>query len=351
MATNAAPIIVRRKKGGDHGAHHGGAWKVAYADFVTAMMAFFLLLWLLNSTTQEQRSGISEYFNAASVSRTTSGAGQILGGATITLDGPQRGRGAPVGLPVPSPDSKPSEQDAESEDRVEAGTRDERVKDPDNAGRNPEAPKKELTQSQMEEIMRRREERMFEEVEQALKRAVETRPELRRLAENLIVERTEEGLRIQIVDQDQTSMFARGSAVPYQHTRQLLEMVAHAVAGLPNKIAISGHTDATPYARGSSYTNWELSTDRAHAARREMLHFGLAGERITRVVGRADTEHLVKDDPESARNRRLSITLLRQAPVPPAVNETMPRPAAAVSPPPPVVSRSSGLALPPSSGN
>jgi len=320
MATNAAPIIVRRKKGGDHGGHHGGAWKVAYADFVTAMMAFFLLLWLLNSTTQEQRSGISEYFNAASVARTTSGAGQILGGATITLDGPSRGKGAPIGVPIPTPDKKTNDSDADSEDKVEAGTKDEPTKEQDNAGKNKDQPPVDATEAQMQEILRKREEKMFEEVEAALKKAVETTPELRKLAENLLIDRTEEGLRIQIVDQDRTSMFARGSALPYQHTRQLLEAVTKVVAAMPNKISISGHTDSTPYARGASYTNWELSTDRSHAARREMIRFGLEGERITRVVGRADTEHLITSDPNSARNRRIAITLLRQAGVPPKVS-------------------------------
>ncbi|MFM2129661.1 MAG: hypothetical protein RL477_1207 [Pseudomonadota bacterium] len=320
MATSAAPIIVRKKKGGGGDAHHGGAWKVAYADFVTAMMAFFLLLWLLNSTTQEQRSGISEYFNAASVARTTSGAGQILGGATITLDGPSKGKGAPIGVPIPTPETSTKNSDSESEDKVEAGPKEERVKDQDNAGKNKDQPPEDASEAQMKEIMRKREEKTFEQVEAAIKRAIEATPGLRKLAENLIVDRTDEGLRIQIVDQDRTAMFARGSSVPYQHTHQLLEAITKVIAALPNKVSISGHTDSTPYARGATYTNWELSSDRAQAARRSLSHYGLAGDRITRVVGRSDTEHLVKSDPNSPRNRRIAITLLHQTPIPPEVS-------------------------------
>jgi chemotaxis protein MotB len=284
MAANVAPIIIIKRKKKGHAAHHGGAWKVAYADFVTAMMAFFLLLWLLNSTTQEQRSGISEYFNAASVSRNTSGAGKILGGATITLDGPSKGKGAPIGLPIPTPEKDTAKTDAESEDKVNAGAKDERSKDPDNAGKNKELPTDNMSEAQMKEVMRKREDKMFEKAEKALKRAVETTPGLRRLSENLVVERTAEGLRIQIIDQDKTSMFASGSSVPYQHARQLIEVIAQVIAKMPNKVSLSGHTDGTPYARGASYTNWELSTDRAHAARRLLIRYGLKSKRLRRVV-------------------------------------------------------------------
>lgn len=178
-------------------------------------MAFFLLLWLLNSTTQEQRSGISEYFTAASVSRNTSGAGKILGGATIALDGPSKRKGAPIGLPIPCPESQTDNSDADSEDKVDDGTKEERTKDQDNAGKNNDQPPEEASEAQMREIMSKREEKSFEAVEAAIKRAIETTPGLRKLAENLIIDRIEEGLRIQVVDQDRTSMFARSSSVPY----------------------------------------------------------------------------------------------------------------------------------------
>ncbi len=361
MASNAAPIIVIKRKKAGGGGHHGGAWKVAYADFVTAMMAFFLLLWLLNSTTQEQRSGISNYFSAASVTRTTSGAGKILGGATITLDGPAKGKGAPIGSAAPSSE-KTSDSDADSEDRVDTGTKDERTKDQDNAGKNKEAPPDDANEAQMQEILRQREDRSFEQTEKALKRAVETTPGLRKLADNLLVERTPDGLRIQIVDQDRTSMFATGSAIPYQHTRQLLEVVAKVIATMPNKVSISGHTDGVPYTRGGTYSNWELSSDRALSSRRALTRYGLAPERIIKVVGRADTEHLIASDPKSSRNRRIAITLLRQTPPPPKVGNS-PRadvsnapkelpsalkpPAAPQIAPPPVATGAGGLRLAP----
>ena len=347
MATNAAPIIiVKKKKGGHAEAHHGGAWKVAYADFVTAMMAFFLLLWLLNSTTQEQRSGISNYFSAASVARTTSGAGGLLGGQTITLDGPQRGKGAPLGVPEPMPNKSNDGTDSDQQDRINSGPSDFQSENPDDSGKtnDPTAAKNKPTEEQLKALMRKREDKMFEKAQEAIEKTLETIPGLRKLVDHLILESTEEGLRIQIIDRDKKSMFATGSSVPYQHTRQLLEVVAHVVANLPNKISIAGHTDAVPYARGASYSNWELSTDRAHASRRELSRFGIHKERFSRIVGKAATEPLITDKPRNARNRRISITLQRQNRLPPKAAPNL-RPNAAPSkpvkkaavPPPPVV--------------
>jgi len=341
MATNAAPIIiVRKKKKGGHGdAHHGGAWKVAYADFVRAMMAFFLLLWLLNSTTQEQRSGISNYFSAASVARTTSGAGGLLGGQTITLDGPQRGKGAPLGVPqhMPNKDTESAEEDEQA--RINSGPSDLRSENPDASGKtnDPAAPQSKPSEEQLKALTRKRENKIFEKAQEAIKQILETLPGLRKLADHLILELTEEGLRIQIIERNKTSMFANGSSVPYQHTRQLLEVVAHVVKNLPNKITIAGHTDAIPYARGASYSNWELSTDRAHASRRELSRFGVQKERFSRIVGKAATEPLITDDPRDARNRRISITLQRQNRPPPKAAPREPVVKKAAAPPPPVV--------------
>jgi chemotaxis protein MotB len=257
-------------------------------------------------------------------------------------------------LPIPTPESNPDKSDAESEDKVNAGAKDERSKDPDNAGKNKEQPPEDMSEAQMKEVMRKREDKMFEQAEKALKRAMETTPGLRRLSENLIVERTAEGLRIQIIDQDKTSMFARGSSVPYQHTRQLLEVISQVIAKMPNKVSLSGHTDSTPYARGASYTNWELSTDRAHAARRALIRYGLEKTRLRRVIGRADTQHLIKSDPTSPRNRRLSITLLRQDGTPPKVGTSPPKqpikslsPAPALAPPTPQLAPATPNLAPP----
>ena len=340
MATNAAPIIiVRKKKGGHDEAHHGGAWKVAYADFVTAMMAFFLLMWLLNSTTQEQRSGISNYFAPASIARTASGAGGVLGGQTITLDGPQRGRGAPLGVPEPMPpkDGENTQELVQVAGSTGPGTW--QTENPDGSGQanDSEISGRKPSEEELNTILRKREDKTFDMVRKAIKRALATLPGLRNLADHLILESTEEGLRIQIIDRDKKSMFARGSSVPYQYTRQLLEVVAHAIARLPNKIIIAGHTDAIPYTRGASYSNWELSTGRANASRRALTRFGVPKQRFARIIGKAATEPLITGDPRDARNRRISITLLRQNRPPPKVAPRRPARKAVAPPPPPVV--------------
>jgi chemotaxis protein MotB len=336
------PIIIIKKVKKSHGdAHHGGAWKVAYADFVTAMMAFFLLLWLLNATTQEQRKGISDYFAPASVSRNTSGSGALLGGTTVTKDGALNARGQPVQLPLPSSEDlvlEPSDDDMDAMRRMPEvdGPNDQAPEQAADAN-NGKLPGQEgaetsnkgfaedgakeprpLSDQEIEKAVRDREEKLFTAAEQELRQAINTSPDLKKLAENLLIDQTPEGLRIQIVDQDQRSMFELGSATPNPQTKRLLAEVAHVVSKLPNRIAVSGHTDATPYAVSSTYTNWELSTDRAQASRRVLVESGLPPERIQRVMGKADREPLVPNDPTSARNRRISIVLLREA-VTPAV--------------------------------
>jgi chemotaxis protein MotB len=324
MAAGDPIIIIKRIKKGHNAPHHGGAWKVAYADFVTAMMAFFLLLWLLNATTQEQRKGISDYFAPASVSRNTSGSGALLGGTTMTKDGALNARGQPVRLPLPSSEDfviEPSDDDAEVMKRMPEveGPNDQAPEQAADAN-NGALPGKEgtkdpstLSEKDVEKIVREREEQLFGEAAQELRQAISTSPDLKKLAENLLIDQTPEGLRIQIVDQDQLSMFALGSATPNQQTRQLLAEVARVITKLPNRIAVSGHTDSTPYSANSSYTNWELSTDRAQASRRVLVEDGLPAARVQRVMGKADREPLIANDPASPRNRRISIVLLREA--------------------------------------
>jgi chemotaxis protein MotB len=292
---------------------------VAYADFVTAMMAFFLLLWLLNATTEEQRRGISDYFSPASVARTASGAGSVLGGRTMVTDGVNRSEGSIMSVPmpaVPTDIEQTEERDGEypgDGGEADAGNKREAAKPADTAAKA-EAAKQTaaLSEAEQDKLLAKREEQRFQEAADELRQAIKSSPELAKLAESLIIDRTPEGLRIQIVDQDKYSMFPLGSAVMYDHTRRLLAEVAKIIAKLPNHIAVSGHTDSTPYSRSSNYTNWELSTDRALAARRALLASGLPEGRITRVIGKADTEHLVPDEPNSPRNRRLSIVLLRE---------------------------------------
>lgn len=281
----ATPIIKKIKK--VSGGHHGGAWKVAYADFVTAMMAFFLLLWLLNVTTEEQRDGIASYFAPAiAISRSSGGAG-VLGGDAPAATTTMSRSAEQLGIMQ----NQQARSQAESESSID--------------------------EKAAQEVMAKIEEEQFEQAENDLRQAIQEIPDMQQLAESLMIDRTPEGLRIQLVDQDKRSMFPIGSDKPYEHTLKLLNLVAQVVNKMPNKIAISGHTDSTPFSRGGAYGNWELSTDRANAARRQLIAAGVSEGRLNRIMGRADTEHLDKDA-NSPRNRRISILLLRDVPYPPA---------------------------------
>ena len=310
---NQAIIIKKVKKGHGHG-HHGGAWKVAYADFVTAMMAFFLLLWLLNATTDEQKAGIADYFTPSSVSKSNSGGGGVMAGQTLSNQGAMQSNRSAVNLTISLPSTEsPAELGEYRNDSDMAGI------DAQMAGVEPDS-NQARGSGQGEAELRaaeeafRKEEARFDEAEQALRQAIESVPELRQLADHLLIDHTPDGLRIQIVDRDKLSMFPLGSAKMHDHTRRLMQLVVGAVGQLSNRLAIKGHTDATPFQSQNGYSNWELSTDRANASRRALLEAGLSAERIASVAGRAAEEPLLPDDPTSPRNRRISIILLREGP-------------------------------------
>lgn len=288
------PIIRKKKKGGEEG-HHGGAWKIAYADFVTAMMAFFLLMWLINVTSPEQKTGIAEYFNPITVSQTTAGSGGVMDGTTISPPGPLASDSTQMRVESPLPFAPRNELN-------------------DNTTKSDEEKKEELAKA-VEEAMRKKEEEAFKAVEQKLMDSVAANPELKLLLENVIIDYTPEGLRIQIVDRDDRPMFALGSAEPFDYTRELLILVTSAIGELPNKVSIRGHTDALPFVSSQNYDNWDLSAERALVSRRIMRDTGLADGRLEGVVGRADTDPLFPDNPTDERNRRISIILLRE-PVP-----------------------------------
>ncbi len=302
----AAPIIIKKIKKGGHG-HHGGAWKVAYADFVTAMMAFFLLLWILQATTEEQKLGIADYFAPASVSRSTSGSGGIMGGRTFTKKGASPNDQTPIGvmikLPANPPDFDNTGDPVENTATTETGP---------GGSETPEQADQDLSTEQLEEFLAKREEEQFAQVEQALREAMNDVPDLQGLSNNLLIDQTEEGLRIQIVDEPGKSMFPSGSAKMFDHTREILSLIVAAVSRLPQQIAIKGHTDATPFSTKSGYSNWELSSDRANASRRTLIEYGLRPERIASVAGLADQEHLDETDPYAPSNRRVSVILLRE---------------------------------------
>ena len=285
----ARPIIIKRVKKGGHG-HHGGAWKVAYADFVTAMMAFFLLLWLLNAVTEEQLNGISDYFTPITASTSTSGAGGVLGGQAIGEGAMQSQTGAVSVVALPPPT---------------IGQGGEDLTDPG------EGPARDPTEEDIDEALRAREEAQFEQAAEELEQLIQGIPELAELSESLMIDNTPDGLRIQIVDQDGLPLFPSGSAAMYRYTREIIGLVARVISRLPNNISISGHTDATPFSDPNGYSNWELSADRALATRRVLEDFGIVEQRVEKVTGQASNEPLLEDDPNAPQNRRISIVLLR----------------------------------------
>lgn len=290
MAEGQQIIIKRVKKVA--GGHHGGAWKVAYADFVTAMMAFFLLLWLLNAVTEEQLTGISNYFAPSMASKSQSGAGGILGGQVIGQGAMQSQTSSPSLVQhLPPTSIGPGGEDLTSQATE---------------------PMDGMGEKEFKEALAEREQAKFEKAQEVLEGAMKGIPELKQFQGSMLVDNTVEGLRIQITDQEGLAMFPSGSSAMYGHTKALMDLVGRVVNQLPNKISISGHTDSIPFRDPSGYTNWELSADRALASRRALVGAGVPESRIDRVVGRADTDPLVTNDPKGPRNRRISIILLRE---------------------------------------
>lgn len=247
-------IIIRKVNKKTHGGHHGGSWKVAYADFVTAMMAFFLLLWLLSMTSPESKAALSQYFNTFSIFKD-----QPQQSGTSILD---KSNGIlNVGRSVQNESA-----------RVKA--------------------ERKVTTEELAKIMRS----AIDDKLQALKNQV-------------LIETTKEGLKIQIVDNEGSEIFRSGSAEPTEKARQIIRLVSENLREKPNRITIEGHTDSAPF-KGAQKTNWELSTSRASAARRELENNGVDPNRIAKVVGYADQDPLIKENTKDLRNRRISIILL-----------------------------------------
>ena len=288
MAVGEAPtIIIKKIKKGGHGGHHGGAWKVAYADFVTAMMAFFLLMWLINTTSPEQKRGIADYFAPASVSETTSGSGGILGGSSLSTSG-SKGSGSKDVIQALAPEAPPNVTDTgQSQNQSQNASQ----------GTQEKADDAELSSAA-----------------QSLRQAMQDMPELAELSKQIIVDQTPEGLRIQLVDQEGRSMFKEGSAEPNDRAKVLLQAVARVVNKLPNRITIAGHTSAS--ADGAKpASDWALSSARADASRQILQSAGVDADRIYQVAGKAASDPLYPDDPLLPGNRRITIVLLREAPV------------------------------------
>ncbi len=262
-------IVIKRVKKGGHG-HHGGAWKVAYADFVTAMMAFFLLMWLLQTASQEQKEAISYYFTTGSSGK---GAGDsIVTGGLEGLETVEK----PYAMPFVGFDGSSEFPDFK-------GPR---------------------------EILVKKEKEAFDRVRIALREAMMSDPALLELHDSLVVTEVKDGLQIQLIDQLNKPIFASGTAKMTPNGARLSNLLARVLKQLPNPMRIEGHTDAVPYTSANkSYTNWELSSDRALAVRRLLVAQGIADSRIAAVEGRASTEPYLTEDPTAPQNRRISLVL------------------------------------------
>jgi len=266
-------IIVKKIKKGGHG-HHGGAWKVAFADFAVAMMAFFLLLWLIASTTKEEKAGLSEYFSPP-----TQGLADGAGSSADLID---MGGGQKI-----------SQGDDSKENAMK-----------------PRAP----TQDEIQQAAMAEKERL-ESLMEALKKAIEASRALKPFKDQLLLDITSEGLRIQIVDKKNRPMFDSGSAELKGYTKEILHELAKTINTVPNRISLTGHTDATRFVsrKKKNYSNWELSADRANASRRELIAGGLASEKIVKVVGLASMVLFNKAEPRHPINRRIAIIVMNKA--------------------------------------
>ena len=273
-------LVVRRVKRAHGGGHHGGAWKVAYADFVTAMMAFFLVMWLVGTSTKVQRGAIAEYFKNPSMQ-----AGHSM---------------------VPSQSIGPGGA-ANSMIQLAA------VTTPSQGDSGSQLSKPEVTPAEIEKLAREQEKKSLEALMQNLKEAIDKSQALQPFKDQLLLDITPEGLRIQIVDKQSRPMFDSGSTTLKPYTGDILHELASFINSVPNKISLSGHTDTAPYAGGDGYTNWELSSGRANAARRALVGGGMAENKVALVIGLADSVLFDKSDPRNPINRRISIVVMNRA--------------------------------------
>ena len=283
-------IIVKKIYIEGHGGHHGGAWKVAYADFVTAMMAFFLLMWLLGATTEKQRKAIADYFSPTLVQfkQNSAGSNGIFGGASLV------------------------DRDNYPHKATQTGTRSMTVP-VDAVGGQEVGSGERGTLKNRELAMEDR--KAFDRVSRLLQSSIAANPKLARLASHVRFVPTREGLRIDLVDNADYSMFALGTTVLEPEADRLIGMIAESIRGLPNTIMIRGHTDSLAFQNPAGMNNWLLASGRAEATRRRLEQGGLPEPRFDRIEGVADREPMIADNPADPRNRRVAITLLyRRAP-------------------------------------
>lgn len=269
-------IIIKKKKKVSGGGHHGGAWKVAYADFVTAMMAFFLLMWLLNATTEEQRKGIADYFNPTiPISRISGGGSDGLNGSSIFTEETYAKMGT----------------GATATNTLQKTT-----------------PLKKTTSGAPEAISEADQAAAIAQLEMMLSE------ESKALSDHIQVKISPEGIVMELIDSEDVPLFALGQSQPTDLLIELVATVSESFGAFGNDIKVVGHTDALAYRDNMRFDNWDLSTERANVARRMLVEKGFPLGRIQEVSGRADTDLLIPENPLAAQNRRISITLLKQAP-------------------------------------
>ena len=280
MSKSSTPtfIVIRRNKKGGNG-HHGGAWKIAYADFVTAMMAFFLLMWLLGSTTEGDKKGIADFFNAPlKIS--------LLGGGSGSGDSSHVVKGGGTDL-------------SRTNGQVKAG--------------DLEAPRKSVQLKALKAEQKRAEIQKLEALKRKVEDALASSQKLAALKSQIRLDMTPDGLRIQIVDEQNRAMFDSGSAIVKPYMRELLQLIGGVLAEVPNRLTLEGHTDSQPFGGGDrGYSNWELSSDRANSSRRELIAGGLPDDRTLRVQGLASSVLFDAKDPQGAVNRRISIIVMNK---------------------------------------
>ena len=319
------PSIIVRREEIIEGGHHGGAWKVAYADFVTAMMAFFLLMWLLNATTDQQRRGIAAYFSPmAEVEHGFSNAGMVPGGTSPVADAAQLVDQGPMQLATLSAhgDSSKTENDGEADtgtaDASPSGSTDAAAPAASAPASPPGAgPSVDRAPDDAGSVAHAAaEEKALRDTAQLLRDAVAHDPELSGVGGQMAIDVTPEGLRIQIMDAEHQPMFDSGSTAPTARARGLLRVAAQFIKPMPEPISIDGYTDAAPY-RAGHLSNWSLSSGRADAARGVLAAAGLPDTRLSNVTGYADRKLLLPADPLAAANRRVVLTLHRAWPQPP----------------------------------
>jgi chemotaxis protein MotB len=296
------PFIIKKSRGGHAHAHHGGAWKIAYADFVTAMMAFFLMLWLISMTTPEQKKGIADYFAPPNVSETTSGAGGILGGTAYDDMSAKMSGSNTEAKQLTAPDSEHKTGPmvaVKGGKEGDTGSNDAPTKSP------PIDVESKFSQD-------------YTSAAQSIRQAWEALPDITKVADNLVVEENKDGLNIKIMDAPGRPMFPEGSKYPYEPVRQAIAAIAPILQKLSGQVIIAGHTSSGSKYDNPRYGPWELSADRANTVRVILGEFGLSDDHVSAVEGRATSQPLFADDPYLAGNSRVEITLpYRAPPVPP----------------------------------